>query len=117
MWGLAFKPETDDVRESAALVLINKLIEKEATVRVYDPEAMDTARVNLGDRVTYCDSMYEAATGADALVLATEWREFRMPDWDALGASMKGRLIFDGRNIYDRRELAEKGFTYHGIGV
>ncbi len=117
VWGLAFKPETDDVREAAAIVVIENLLAAGAAVRVYDPAAAETARVLLGDRVAYCGSMYEAAEGADALVLVTEWKEFRMPNWETLAAAMKGRAVFDGRNIYDRAELAEKGFEYHGIGL
>jgi UDPglucose 6-dehydrogenase len=117
VWGLAFKPETDDVRQSAALIVIERLLALGATVRVYDPVAMETARVFLGDAVIYCETMYEAVEGADALLLATEWKEFRMPDWDVVVAAMRGREIFDGRNIYDRAELAEKGFNHYGIGV
>jgi UDPglucose 6-dehydrogenase len=117
VWGLAFKPETDDVRESAAIVTIRRLLSLGATVRAYDPVAMDAARAILGDSVTWCDTMYEAAEGADALLLVTEWKEFRLPDWDAVSRVMRGRELFDGRNIYDRRELTDRGFTYHGIGL
>lgn len=117
VWGLAFKPETDDVREAPAIVLIERLLAAGARVRAYDPVAMETAKARLGNSVAYCDSMYEAAEGADALVLVTEWREFRMPNWETLAGTMKGRVVFDGRNIYDRAELAEKGFAYHGIGL
>ncbi len=117
VWGLAFKPETDDVRQSAAIHTVRRLTAAGARVQVYDPVAMTAAKVELGDSVTYADTMYVAARGADALLLATEWKEFRLPDWDAVAEAMKGRELFDGRNIYDRAELAEKGFTYHGIGV
>ncbi len=117
LWGLAFKPETDDVRESPAIVVAEKLLEAGAVIRAYDPAAIETAQAYLGDRITYCNSIYGAAEGADALILATEWKEFRMPNWDTLSATMKGRVIFDGRNIYDRAELTEKGFEYHGIGL
>jgi UDPglucose 6-dehydrogenase len=117
VWGLAFKPETDDVRESAAISTIRRLTALGATVRVYDPVAMDTAREALADTVTYCDTMYEAARGADALLLVTEWKEFRLPDWDAVASLVRGRDVFDGRNIYDARELTERGFNYHGIGI
>lgn len=116
VWGLAFKPETDDVRESPAVAVVEQLLEAGARARVYDPAANETARTVLGDRVEYCPNMYEAALGADAIVLATEWKEFRMPDWNSLAQIMKGRAVFDGRNIYDRRELAEKGFEHYGIG-
>ncbi len=117
VWGLAFKPETDDVRESAAIIVIRRLTAAGATVKVYDPAAMDTARAVLGDTVTWCDTMYEAVEGADALLLTTEWKEFRMPDWDTVAEAMRGRELFDGRNIYDAGELAERGFVYHGIGI
>ena len=117
VWGLAFKPETDDVRESAAIVVIRKLTAAGATVKVYDPAAMETARMVMGDIVTWCDTMYEAVEEADALLLTTEWKEFRMPDWDAVTGAMRGRELFDGRNIYDANELSERGFVYHGIGI
>ncbi len=117
VWGLAFKPETDDVREAAAMTVIGLLLEAGAQVKAYDPAAAETAKAVLGDSVTYCGSMYEAAEGADALVLVTEWREFRMPNWETLAGVMKERVVLDGRNIYDRAELAEKGFEYHGIGI
>jgi UDPglucose 6-dehydrogenase len=117
VWGLAFKPETDDIRESAAISTVRTLTELGAVVRVYDPVAMGAARSALGDTVRYCDTMYEAAEGADALLLVTEWKEFRLPDWEAVADAMRGRDIFDGRNIYDRAELVEKGFTYYGIGI
>ncbi len=117
VWGLAFKPETDDIRESAALVVVEQLLEAGAEVKVYDPVAMEAARGKLGGSVTYCESMYDAARGADALLLTTEWKEFRVPDWDAVGAKMRGKTIFDGRNIYDANELRTKGFYYFGIGL
>ncbi len=119
VWGLAFKPETDDIRESAALVVVSQLVEAGATVRVYDPVAMGAAKEQLGSSVTYCESMYDAVQGVDALLLATEWKEFRLPDWDAVGKAMKSgkKAIFDGRNIYDSKELTDKGFAYFGIGI
>ncbi len=117
VWGLAFKPETDDVRASPALVVVGELLRLGAVVRGYDPAAMETARVVLGDRVTYCETMYEAAEGADALLVVTEWKQFRLPDWDAVRSVMKGAAIYDGRNIYDPAELRARGFTYEGIGV
>ena len=117
VWGLAFKPETDDVRESAAISTVRRLTALGATVQVYDPVAMDTARAALGDAVKYCDTMYAAVEQADALLLATEWKEFRMPNWESVAAAMRGREIFDGRNIYDRAEVRERGFNYHGIGI
>ncbi len=117
VWGLAFKPETDDVRQSAAIHTVRRLVAAGARVQVYDPVAMSAARAELGESVVYADTMYEAVRGADALLLATEWKEFRLPDWDAVAAAMRGHELFDGRNIYDGRELSERGFAYHGIGV
>ncbi len=117
MWGLAFKPETDDMREAPALVLIEKLKEAGAKVKVYDPVAMDECRRRLGDdAVQYCGDMYEAALDADALLLVTEWNQFRMPSLPVLKRTMSNPLIVDGRNIYDREYLEENGFTYTCIG-
>ena len=116
VWGLAFKPETDDMREAPSLVLIRKLLEAGCTVRVYDPEAMDECRRRLGDAVIYARDMYEAALDADALLLVTEWKEFRLPAWGVLKKTMSGRLIIDGRNVYDADEVREAGFEYHCIG-
>lgn len=116
MWGLAFKPETDDMREAPSLVLIDLLLRAGATVRVYDPVAMDECRRRLGDAVEYANDMYEAVDGSDALMLVTEWKEFRMPNIDRLLNKMRGRLILDGRNILDHEELHLAGFEYHCIG-
>lgn len=116
LWGLAFKPETDDMRESTALVVIRKLLAEGCIVKAYDPEAMNECRRIMGDSITYCNDMYEAVQGADALMLLTEWKEFRLPDWDAIGKSMKRKLVLDGRNIYDKEDLNEHGFEYHCIG-
>lgn len=116
MWGLSFKPETDDMREAPALVLIDKITKAGATVRVYDPIAMDECRRRVGDKVTYCKDMYEAVVDSDALLLVTEWKEFRMPSWKVLRKTMKGNVIIDGRNIYDKDEAAENGFVYYKIG-
>ena len=116
MWGLAFKPETDDMREATALVLIDKLVKAGATVRVYDPVAMNECKRRVGDIVTYCNDMYEALLDADALLLVTEWKQFRMPSFGVMKKSMKNALIIDGRNIYDPKELAEAGFEYSAIG-
>lgn len=116
LWGLAFKPETDDMRESTALVVIRKLLAEGCIVKAYDPEAMNECRRIMGDSITYCNDMYEAAQGADALMLLTEWKEFRLPDWDVIGKSMKRKLVLDGRNIYDKEDLNEHGFEYHCIG-
>ena len=116
MWGLAFKPETDDMREAPSLILIDLLIKAGVTVKVYDPVAMDECRRRVVDKVIYCQNMYEAAEGADALMLVTEWKEFRIPNTDTLLAKMHGRLILDGRNILDGEELRLAGFEYHCIG-
>ncbi len=114
--GLAFKPETDDMREAPALVVIDKLLEAGATVRVFDPIAMDECRRRIGDKVTYCRDLYDAADGADVLALLTEWRQFRMPAWNVIKKAMRGNLVVDGRNIYNRAELEEQGFVYTRIG-
>jgi len=116
MWGLAFKPETDDMREAPSLVLIDLLLNAGAMVKVYDPVAMDECRRRIGDRVSYATDMYDAARGADALMLVTEWKELRMPNVEALRQGMKGNLILDGRNILDGDELQLAGFEYHCIG-
>lgn len=116
VWGLAFKPETDDMREAPALVLIEKLLNAGCQVRVYDPEAMTECKRRLGDKVTYARDMYDAALDADALLLVTEWKEFRLPAWGVLMKTMKGNLLIDGRNVYDATEVKEAGFEYHCIG-
>lgn len=116
MWGLAFKPETDDMREAPSLVLIDRLTKAGCTVKVYDPIAMDECRRRIGDKVVYCKDMYEAALDADALMLVTEWKEFRMPSFAVLGKTMKQKVLIDGRNIYDKEELNENGFAYYKIG-
>ena len=116
MWGLAFKPETDDMREAPSLILIDLLLKAGVTVKVYDPVAMDECRRRIGDKVIYSQNMYDAAEGADALMLVTEWKEFRIPNTDTLLAKMHGRLILDGRNILDAEELRLAGFEYHCIG-
>lgn len=121
LWGLAFKPETDDMREAASLVMIEALKSEGAEVRVYDPVAMDECRRRVGDAVTYCHDMYDATLDADAVLLLTEWKEFRMPSWNVVLKTMRhndGLLpaVFDGRNIYDRQELEADGFAYYAIG-
>ena len=114
--GLAFKPETDDMREAPALVVFDKLLKDGATVRVFDPIAMDECKRRIGDTVTYCKNMYDAADGADVFALMTEWRQSRMPSWNVIQKVMTGNVIVDGRNIYDRQELEEMGFVYTRIG-
>lgn len=116
VWGLAFKPETDDMREAPALVLIDMLLEAGATVRVFDPIAMDECRRRIGDRVSYAGDMYDAAVDADALMLVTEWNQFRMPSLPVLARTMARKVIIDGRNVYDPEYMAEHGFTYYKIG-
>lgn len=116
LWGLSFKPETDDMRESTALVMIDLLLKAGCRVRAYDPVAMDECRRRIGDQVEYCRDMYDCVLDADALLLLTEWKEFRLPSWEVVGKAMKHRLVIDGRNIFDHVELAEAGFEYHCIG-
>ncbi|WP_455509151.1 UDP-glucose dehydrogenase family protein [Butyricimonas paravirosa] len=116
IWGLAFKPETDDMREAPALVLIDLLIKAGVIVRVYDPIAMLECKRQIGNKVIYCKNMYEAVLDADALMLVTEWKEFRVPSWAVIAKEMSTRIVLDGRNIYDRAELEENGFIYYKIG-
>lgn len=116
VWGLAFKPETDDMRQAPSLVVIDSLLEAGAKVTVYDPVAMDECRRRIGDAVSYARDMYEAAIDADAVALLTEWKQFRMPSWQVVKRAMCGNLIVDGRNIYDAQELADEGFIYKCIG-
>jgi UDPglucose 6-dehydrogenase len=120
VWGLAFKPRTDDIREAPALVLIDRLLELGATVRVHDPEAMGNVRRHYGnrhgDKLQYAPLPLDALDGADALAIVTEWPEFRHPDFDELARRMKGRVIFDGRNLFSPAAVAAAGFTYHCIG-
>lgn len=116
MWGLAFKPETDDMREATSLVTISLLLEAGCTVRVYDPVAMNECRRRIGDKVYYATDMYDAVLDADALLMLTEWKQFRLPSWGVVSKSMKKPLIIDGRNIYDAEELKQNGFEYYCIG-
>lgn len=116
LWGLAFKPETDDMREAPSLVVMRRLLDLGVRLRVYDPVAMAECRRRMGDAVEYGTDMYDAAAGADALMLLTEWNEFRMPSWNVLQRVMNAPLIIDGRNIYDPEEVADHGFTYYKIG-
>jgi UDPglucose 6-dehydrogenase len=116
MWGLSFKPETDDMRESTALVMIAKLLAAGCVVRAYDPIAMEECKRRIGDQVIYCRDMYDAVLDADAMLLLTEWKEFRLPTWGVIKKAMKRPLVIDGRNIFDIEELDENGFEYHCIG-
>ena len=116
MWGLSFKPETDDMREAPSLVLIERLLAAGCKVRAFDPIAMDEARRRLGDKIEYCSSKYDALEGADALMIVTEWKQFRLPNWSRVAELMKGRVVIDGRNIYDRQEVEAAGLDYLRIG-
>lgn len=123
IWGLAFKPETDDMREAPSLILIDLLKNAGAEVRVYDPIAMDECRRRIGDKVAYCNNIYETTIDADAVMLVTEWKEFRVPSWNVIHRTMRAvysptgnPVVLDGRNIYDRKELQAEGFTYYALG-
>lgn len=117
VWGLSFKPNTDDMREAPSVVIIDKLLAEGATVSAYDPVAMEEAKRDLGDRITYAKDEYEAIKDADALLVVTEWSEFRVPDFEDIKAALKNPLVFDGRNIFEIQRMAELGFEYHCIGV
>jgi UDPglucose 6-dehydrogenase len=116
VWGLAFKPRTDDMREAPAVPLINGLLAEGAKVHAYDPEAMKVAKSIFGSKITYAANSYAALTGADALVLVTEWNEFREPDFARMRKLMRQPVIFDGRNIYNPEQIRGQGFTYSSIG-
>jgi UDPglucose 6-dehydrogenase len=116
LWGLAFKPETDDIREAPALYMIEKLLEAGAEVVAFDPEAMDNVRARIGDRIAYTDRPLDALTGADALVICTEWQVFRNPDFQEVARRLNQPVVFDGRNLYDLDRMQELGFTYTSIG-
>jgi len=116
LWGLSFKPNTDDMREAPSLVVIEALLKEGATIRVYDPVAMDVAKTILGNKVAYAEERYEALIDANALIVITEWSEFRVPNYKVMDKLMKEKVIFDGRNIYDPQEMIEFGYTYYSIG-
>jgi len=116
IWGLAFKPNTDDIREAPALIIIDKLLDEGCTIQVFDPEAMKNVKELYGDKITFCDSQYDALEGADALVIATEWSEFRTPDFNKIISLMPSKVIFDGRNLFDLQNMEECGFHYQSIG-
>ena len=116
IWGLAFKPETDDMREATSLVTISLLLEAGCKVRVFDPVAMNECKRRIGDKVEYAKVMYDAVLDADAMLMLTEWKQFRLPSWGVMKKTMKNALVIDGRNIYDKEELEEYGFEYHCIG-
>ncbi len=116
LWGLAFKPNTDDIREAPALEIIDELLRDGATVCAFDPEAMKNVKAKLGDKIEYAANQYECLTGADALIIATEWNEFRNPDFQRIAGSLKNKVIFDGRNLFDLDDMREHGFHYESIG-
>ena len=116
LWGLAFKPETDDMREAPALVLIDKLLKAGCKVRAYDPAAVQECKRRIGDTIYYACDMYDAVLDADVLMLVTEWKEFRLPSWVVIKKTMSRQIVLDGRNIYDKKEMEELGFIYHCIG-
>ncbi|MCD8030154.1 MAG: UDP-glucose/GDP-mannose dehydrogenase family protein [Bacteroides sp.] len=116
LWGLSFKPETDDMREAPALVIIDKLLEAGCKVRAYDPAAMEESKRKTGDRIYYARDMYDAVLEADALMLITEWKEFRLPSWAVIKKTMANHVILDGRNIYEKKECEDQGFVYYCIG-
>ena len=116
VWGLAFKPDTDDIREAPALYLINKLVESGAVITAFDPEAMENVRAQIGDKIQYADNEYDALKEADALIICTEWSIFRNPDFEKIKTKMSGNAIFDGRNLFDLEDMESKGFCYFSIG-
>jgi UDPglucose 6-dehydrogenase len=116
IWGLSFKPRTDDIREAPALSLINAMLAEGVTLRVHDPEAMKNIREIYEDKLIYCDRPYGALEGADALAIATEWQEFRHPDFEVIKRLLKAPVIFDGRNLYEPRQMEALGFMYYAIG-
>jgi UDPglucose 6-dehydrogenase len=116
LWGLAFKPNTDDIREAPALDMIDALVKLGATVSAFDPEAMKNVKQLIGDKVTYADNQYDALVNADALIIATEWNEFRTPDFERIKKYIKGKVIFDGRNIFDKQMVKDVGFYYESVG-
>jgi UDPglucose 6-dehydrogenase len=116
IWGLAFKPDTDDIREAPALYIIDELLKDGAEVVAYDPEAMGNVKTLLGDKIGFVENEYDAINQADALVICTEWGVFRNPDFDKISSLLKDKVIFDGRNLFDLNEMTEKGFFYSSIG-
>src|SRR5574343_522197 len=116
LWGLAFKPDTDDIREAPALYMIDALVNAGASVCAYDPEAMKNVEGLIGDKISYAENEYTALEDADALLICTEWGVFRNPDFDQIGSLLKDKVIFDGRNLFEVQEMNEKGFYYSSIG-
>ena len=116
LWGLAFKPNTDDIREAPALAIVEALLKEGATIAAFDPEAMKNVKASLGDKITYSESQYDVLKDADALIIATEWNEFRTPDFNMIASKLKNKVIFDGRNLFDLVALRELGFHYESVG-
>ena len=116
IWGLSFKPQTNDMREAPSITIINDLLEKGAKIQAYDPKAIDTAKVIFENKITFANSAYEALKNADAMLLLTEWNEFKRPDFDKMKELLKQPIIFDGRNQYDSQRLRDRGFEYICIG-
>lgn len=116
VWGLAFKPDTDDIREAPALYIIKELLEAGATITAFDPEAMPNVKKEFGDKISFADNQYEALPNADALLIITEWSEFRNPDFEKIGSLLNDKVIFDGRNLYEPKDIKELGFYYNSIG-
>ena len=116
IWGLAFKPNTDDIREAPAMTIINELLEAGAKIKAFDPEAMENVKALMGDKITLCDNQYDAIEGTDALAVVTEWNVFRTPDYDRIMSSLREPVVFDGRNVFDPVDMKERGFVYSSIG-
>jgi UDPglucose 6-dehydrogenase len=116
LWGLAFKPDTDDIREAPALYIIDELIKDGAQIIAFDPEAMNNVKKAIGDKIAYAENPYDAIKNADALIIATEWAVFRTPEFETMAKDMKSKVIFDGRNLYDPERMRELGFYYNSIG-
>lgn len=117
VWGLAFKPRTNDMRESPAITIINMLLDKGAKIKAYDPKAMETAKIIFGDKIVYSSNSYEALENADALILITEWNEFKRPSFDKIKSKLKEPIIFDGRNQYDKKRMTDRGIKYISLGI
>ncbi|HRF76347.1 MAG TPA: nucleotide sugar dehydrogenase, partial [Chitinophagales bacterium] len=116
MWGLAFKPNTDDIREAPALYIIDALVQRGATIQAFDPEAMQNVKKEIGDSISYGNNQYDVLKNADALIIVTEWSVFRTPDFELMKSTMRNKMIFDGRNLFELEELKEQGFYYESIG-
>jgi UDPglucose 6-dehydrogenase len=116
LWGLAFKPNTDDIRDAPALAIIEELLKEGATVSAFDPEAMKNVKELIGEQINFGENQYDVLAGCDALLIATEWSEFRTPDFEKMNSLMKSKVIFDGRNLFDPEQMKELGFYYESIG-